>query len=299
MQLSQFSLTQQMILGLAVVMLILGLFSGGMMIDTPGKTSGSTVGVIPIQGTIQTGGTLQQSQIDPGTIRNLVQQASGDNVAAYLFEINSPGGGVVASRDLARVVESLDKPTVCVFKDVAASGAYWTAVECDHIVADAMSVTGSIGATSAYLEFSDLLEQYGVEYVNLTAGEYKDAGSQFKELEPDEREILQRQLDTVHETFIEQVADGRNMSIEEARQHATGETFLGQEAKDRGLVDELGGRDEAITYIEDELNRSVSTQRYQRSSNLNLLSLLMMRVGQGIGQSLTPSDDGPSITLEQ
>lgn len=297
MQLSQFSMTQQLILGLAIVMLFLGLFSGSMMIDSL-ETGDGTIGVIPIQGVIQTGGDLQQNQIDPGTIRNLVQQASSDNVDAYVFEINSPGGAVVASREMARVVESIDKPTVCVFNDVAASGAYWTAMECDHIVADAMTVTGSIGAKRSYLEFSDLLNDYGIEYVNLTAGEYKEAGSPFKDLKEDEQEILQNQLDAVHEAFIEQVADGRNMSIEEARQYATGRTFLGQEAYDRGLIDELGGREEAVSFIETETGQNVTTNRYAPSSRLNLLSLLSMRIGQGIGQSLTPDSEKPSIKLE-
>ena len=288
MQLSQFSLTQRIILGLALVMLVLGLFSGSMMVDTSSETSTDTIGVIPIHGPIQTGSNLQQQGVDPQSIRALVQQADRDNVDAYLFEINSPGGGVVASKGMARVVESVEKPTVCEFKDVAASGAYWTAVECDHIIADSMTVTGSIGATSAYLEFSDLLEEYGIEYVNLTAGEYKDAGSPYKDLTEDEREILQSQLDAVHDAFIEQVAEGRNISEERARSYATGQTFLGEQALERDLVDELGGREDAVAYLENRTGTDMNVDRYQRSSRLNLLSLLMMRVGQGIGQSLTP-----------
>ena len=147
----------------------------------------SKIAVIPIYGTITIGNynsLLQQSTTSSSTIINFLNQAEKDkSVKAILLEINSPGGTAVASSEIADKVSSIQKPVVAFIREVGASGAYWIASSCDKIVANPLSITGSISAISSYLEFSDLMENYGVKYEKLTSGEYKDIGSPFRSLE--------------------------------------------------------------------------------------------------------------------
>jgi protease-4 len=162
------------------------------------------VAEIRLAGMIQSGGGFSTDGTTPDGFSQLLDQARQDGSEGYLIVINSPGGSVVASKDITRAIEDLDGPVACLMKDTAASGAYWAATACDEIVADSLTLTGSIGVTSTYMEFSGLLNRLGIEYVNITAGELKDIGSPLKNMTEEERELLQSQLDTIHASFIEQ-----------------------------------------------------------------------------------------------
>ncbi len=211
---------------------------------------GNKIAVIKISGAIVSDETkipFQSTLATSSKIIEFIEDADkSDSVKGIVLEINSPGGTVVASKDVADKVKSVNKPVVALIRDVGASGAYWVATAADKIVADPMSITGSIGVISSYLEFSDLMDNYGVTYEGLKSGKYKDIGSPFKKLTGDERGILQKKLDLIHDYFISEVAANRKLSEDKTRQLATGVYFLGVEAKDLGLVDELGGKDLAI-----------------------------------------------------
>lgn len=242
-----------------------------------------TVAVLPIEGTITYGDGVQQNAVSPEEVAERIQQAKREGADAYLFELDSGGGEVVASKDLARTVEQLEKPTVCRMRSVTASGAYWVASACDMIVADSLTTTGSIGVSSAYLEVSELLNRLGVDYVNLTAGRYKDMGVPYKNVSVEERERFQDILDTVHTAFIESVAENRNLSVAQVRSAATGEVFLGREAKRLGLVDRLGGREEAEQAMKNMTGfETLKTREYAQPRTLNLLSRLSSSIGEGI-----------------
>lgn len=174
-----------------------------------------------------------------------------DSMKAVILEINSPGGTVVASEEIVNAVKELDKPTIAWIREVGASGAYWIASSADVIVADPLSITGSIGVISSYLQFSDLLREYGVGYERLVSGDYKDTGSPFKELEADERRLLQGKIDMMHEFFVNAIAENRNMTYDEVKVLSTGIFYLGKEAKELGLVDVLGGKKEAVEISEE------------------------------------------------
>ncbi len=238
------------------------------------------------------GGPLSSGGTDPKTIQSLVDQAQRDNVDAFLVELNSPGGSVVASKDVANTISRIEQPVSCLVKEVAVSGAYWVATECDYIVADSLSTVGSIGAMSTYLEFSEFMDEQGIEYVNLTAGEHKLTGSMFQELSDEEREILEGQLDTVHQEFKDQVADERNLTEDEIEDLATGETFLGTDAYEKDLIDDTGDKETSMDYLENETNKTLSVSTYARGESFNILSLLAKRVGEGIGNSLSLEIEG-------
>lgn len=249
--------------------------------------SSGDLGVVKLNGPITYDTDVRSQGIKPSTVSSMTEQAQKDGADAILYEINSPGGSVVASKHAARVVEQADVPTVCLLKEVGASGAYWIASACDHLVADSLTLTGSIGVTSTYLEFSELLNRYGVEYVNLTAGEYKDMGSQFKNLSDTEREKFEDILDTVHDEFIRSIAENRNLSESAVRDAATGEVFLGVQAQELGLVDTLGTRKDAVDVAKnmtdtDELREST----YEPPQQFDFFSLLFSSIGEGIVEGM-------------
>ncbi len=186
------------------------------------------------------------------------------SVQAVVLLINSPGGGAVASHEIVHALNELEKPSVAVIRSLGASGAYWAASATDTIFADPLSFVGSIGVTSSYLEFSGLLDMYNITYERLVSGRYKDTGTPFRELTEEERQMILDRIDKVHDFFVESVAQHRDLPLARAQELATGDIFLGQEAIDLGLVDELGDLDTAKAYLEDELNETV-TYRYVRT----------------------------------
>ena len=180
----------------------------------------------------------------------LLQQAHDDtSIEAIVLRINSPGGSAVASDEVAAMVQDIEKPVVAQIREVGASGAYWIASSSDHIIANRMSITGSIGVIGSFFDFSGLMNDYNVSYQRFVSGDRKDLGSPFREMSDDERALLQSKLDGIHEYFILAVAENRGLDIETVRPLANGEFYLGVEALQNGLVDELGGDKEVIAWL--------------------------------------------------
>lgn len=224
------------VVGAAIVGLI---FLTYFLISSTGLVS--RVGVINVRGTITSSPSFLLESITPDDMLPMIEKAEADpSVKSVLFFINSPGGSVVASREIAQAVEMMEKPTLCWMGDVAASGAYWIASSCDHIMADPLSLTGSIGVTSSYLEFSDLFEEYGITYERITSGEDKDTGTPFRELTEEEREKLQYITDEIMDYFLEDVKANRGLTGDQVDQIKTGDIFLGKDAIELGLIDSTG-----------------------------------------------------------
>lgn len=209
-----------------------------------------TIAIIPIYGPLTVYGN-DGSLFDGGSngvqdIIELIEEAEDDvTVEAIIFEINSPGGTVVASQELAAAIKSTEKPTVAWMREVAASGGYWAASACDKIVADPATITGSIGVIGSYLQFSKLMEHYGITYERLVSGEYKDTGSPYKELTPREREMMMKKIDAINAIFINAISENRNLDRKYVESLSTGEIYLGVEAYELKLVDVLGSEAQA------------------------------------------------------
>lgn len=271
------------IAGLTVLAFFLSPASGDFRSELDPESG--ELGIVQVSGAIAFGGG--QDTIGPTQVSDLTDRAVANGADVLLYEINSGGGAVVASRQTAQVVRDAPVPTVCRMKEVAASGGYWVASACDVVVADPLTLTGSIGVTSTYLEFSGLLERFGVEYVNLTSGEYKDMGSQYKNLTPEEREKFQDLLDTSHEFFVSAVAENRNMTDEEVERVANGEIILGTRAASAGLVDRVGGREVAVEAAKELSGKETLRSRtYSPPRRFDLLSLLFSKIGEGIAEGL-------------
>ena len=251
------------------------------------------VALIQIEGVIvatDPNGLFETVTTSTDTIELIEKADKNSNIKAIILEINSPGGSAVASQEIAEAVKKTNKTTVAWIREVGASGAYWIASSSDHIVANRVSITGSIGVIASYLEFPGLLERYNVSYQRLVSGKYKDMGSPLRELTDEETVIFQQTLDTIRDYFAGEVAKNRNMSKKDVDKIANGLFYLGAQAKDLGLVDELGGKDEAIRYIENREKIKAEVVEYKtEKSLLDLLSEVLSKqsftVGQGIGSS--------------
>ena len=221
---------------------------------------GNGIAIISISGVISTNGNGESFLMgDLGASSTIIIQQIKDveddpYVKGIIFEIDSPGGTVVASQEIADAVKSLDKPNYAVIREVGASGGYWVASSTDKIIASPMSITGSIGVLGSYLQFNQLFEKYGIEYERFIGGKYKDLGSPYKETTNEERELLQKKINVIHEYFIKEVAQNRKIDVSKIREIATGEFYLGSEAKEFGLIDEFGNRETAVELMKKELN---------------------------------------------
>ncbi len=261
-----------------------------------GPTGRGNIALIPIEGEITGNGAqgFGASSVSSKDIVSFIEDADENaQVEVILLEINSPGGSAVASDEIATAVKKAQKPVVAYIREAGASGAYWIASAADHVIANRMSITGSIGVLSSYLEFSGLMEKYGVGYEQLTAGERKDMGTTFKKLTAEERIILQRKLDKIHDFFIEEVAVNRKLEIPQVQKIATGEFFLGVEALEMGLVDQLGGKEEAEMFIQESYGLgSIDYVYYQHEVSFfevltGVISTFFFHVGEGMGSMLT------------
>jgi protease-4 len=249
--------------------------------------SNGNVVQIPIKGEItgDSGGYGSNVASAQELVAILEEVKKHDNVQGVILEINSPGGSAVASDEIGQAVRSLDVPTVAWIREAGASGAYWIATNSDHIVANRMSITGSIGVYGSYLEFPGLMNRYNVTYRRLVGGKYKDAGVPYRSLTEEEEMIMQAKIDKIHTEFIKEVAQNRNLSEDQVRDLATGMFYLGSEAKDLGLVDELGGKAEAVHYLEGRMGENATIVVYEKQQSLlDYLTGLADHHGYSMGQ---------------
>lgn len=203
--------------------------------------------VIYLQGAIEeTGGTWDISGIiTPRKVaRQLERAAENNSIKAVVLRVNSPGGAVAASQQIAGMVRDYKKPVVISMGDMAASGGYYISAPADGVVAHPGTMTGSIGVIFSTLNMEGLYEKIGVEMETIKSGRHKDMFS--RKFTDEERRLLQAISDEAYDQFITEVAEGRELEKEYIRELATGQLYLGTQALELGLVDRLGGIEEAI-----------------------------------------------------
>lgn len=187
-------------------------------------------------------------------VEEFEQAEKNDQIQAVVIDVDSPGGTPVAGDEIMQALLRLDKPTVAVVRDQGTSAAYWAMAGADHIIASPVSDVGSIGVTMSYLELANASETEGSRWVDLSSGEFKDAGNPERELAEEEELYFQSQVDTVHDYMVDQIARARSvLSRDELAQLADGRAYLGSRALELGLVDEVGGFEQAIRFIAAEL----------------------------------------------
>ncbi len=194
---------------------------------------------------IEIKGTILDSE---KTIEKLNKVKKNDSVKAVVLRIDSPGGGATASQEVYEEVKKLvvSKPVVVSMGTLAASGGYYIACPATKIVANASTITGSVGVLMEHVEIHELLKWAKVSAEILKSGSMKDAGSPFKNLSPEERKYFEDILNNMHLQFQRAVSDGRKISLEEVIKIADGRVFTGEQALQLKLVDQLGNLQDAI-----------------------------------------------------
>lgn len=246
------------ILLVALGALVIFIFSCGMCTLSAGLTGtsssgpafGPAVAIIRIEGVIFSGeGSVGWSTgAGSETIIGLIEQADVDpTIRAIVLRIDSPGGDAVGSDEIYHALMQVEKPIVVSMGSMAASGGYYIAMSADHVYATPHTLTGSIGVISQFIVADELLDEVGVEMVVITSGGMKDFGSPYRDMTEVEQAYWQALSDETHEGFIQIVADGRSMAVEEVRLLAEGQVFSGLQAVELGLIDEIGYLDDAIT----------------------------------------------------
>ncbi len=187
--------------------------------------------------------------LDPQpTIEKLIRFRKNEQVKAIILRIDSPGGGVGPAQEIYAEVKKTqrEKKVLVSVGSVAASGGYYIACAADQIMANPGSITGSIGVIMENVNVEDLLAKIGVRPNVVKSGKHKDIGSPLRPMTEEERKLLQGVLDSIHEQFIQAVAEGRKVPVEKIRPLADGRIFSGDQAKDMGLIDSLGNLEDAI-----------------------------------------------------
>src|SRR5215469_7672183 len=195
---------------------------------------GDKIGVVDLEGVI----------INPGpVVQQLKKFGDDDSIKAIILHVNSPGGGVAASeeiyREVKRIREQKKKRIVASIESVGASGAYYVSSAANKIYADKGSVVGSIGVIAEWVNYGELLQWAKMKSIVLKTGEFKDTGNPTRDLTPAEREYLQGMIDNMYGQFIQAVAEGRSIKVEDVKAIANGKVWTGEQALPMKLVDQL------------------------------------------------------------
>jgi protease-4 len=215
--------------------------------------------------------------------RQIDQAANDDSVKALILVVNSPGGTAAASQTIHEKLvqaKSKGKKVVILMRETAASGGYYIAAAGDKIVANSSTLTGSIGVIFQMANLEELYKKIGYQPITLKAGKYKDIGSSDRPMTDEERVILQKILDTEYNEFVQAVATGRHIDKAKALSLAEGRIYTGAQAKEAGLVDELGNMPKAIEVAKSLSN--ISDARVVEYSSLSL-DFLTSFLGGGFG----------------
>ena len=231
-----FGLLLLSLIGVAFFFLVYGMSS--VKGDKATFIAKDRIGVVPLKGVI----------LDSRPVNDALEKFSkDDSIKAIILRIDTPGGGVGPSQEIFDKVRSVrkKKTVVASMGSMATSGGYYVACAAEKIVANPGSLTGSIGVIMHFTNVEDLFKKVGLRASVIKSGKYKDAGSPFRDMTKEERELLQALIDDVHEQFVDAVSGSRTLDKEKVKEIADGRVFTGRQAVGLKLVDELGDLDHA------------------------------------------------------
>lgn len=213
--------------------------SGAGGFDAP--ASSNSVAVLSLDGTIQYDG----SACSPEGFKDLLEKAADDaNIKALVLRVNSGGGAATAGEEMAAYLrefkEKSGKPIVVSSASINASAAYEISSQADYIYVAKSTEIGAIGTAMEVRDLSGLLDMLGIDIEVIASADSKDSSYGYRPLTDEERAYYQRMINQINEMFIQNVAEGRKMSVEDVRALATGLAFTGVDAVENGLADEIG-----------------------------------------------------------
>lgn len=216
---------------------------------TTPSISKNEIAVIVAEGDIVSG-KAREGMIGSETFAEELRRArTNDKVKAIVLRVNSPGGSALASDVMWREVRlaAKQKPIIASMSHLAASGGYYIAMGCDTIVAEPSTITGSIGVFSVLFDLSSFLDKkIGITFDEVKTGEVGELVTVTRPLTSFEKSVWQKRTDKIYEGFTSKAAEGRHMDVAELRKVASGRVWTGAQAKEKGLVDVLGGFDDAV-----------------------------------------------------
>jgi protease-4 len=217
------------------------------------KVSKNKIAVIYAEGDIVSGSAT--NALGDSDLRKLAQQAAEDpDIKAVVLRVNSPGGSALAAEQMWYELERLRqiKPLIVSMGATAASGGYYISAPADAILANRMTVTGSIGVFGMFFDMGDALSnKLGITVDGVETNSHSDIGQPFRPMNRAEQQYFQNSIDNVYTTFVSRVATGRNMSYERVDAIAEGRIWSGTDARNIGLVDDIGGLVPAINIAAD------------------------------------------------
>ncbi len=272
------------IIGLAVFGLLacVGFVFLGLVVaagfDSSGPAFGDAVAIVRVEGVILSGeapaptpfGSDAGAAYSQQVIDHLKRANEDEDVKAVILYVDSPGGSAFASDEIALQIEKMDKPIIAGMGSLAASGGYYVSAPTQEIWAGPHTLTCSIGVISQFINVEDFAEEYGITTVTIKSGQFKDTGNPFREFTEEDRDLWQSIVDETYAAFVRVVADGRDMEEDAVLALADGRICTGKQAKEMGLVDELG-------YLPDVIDRAAELGgiegepriiRYQRQVGL-------------------------------
>ncbi len=246
---------------LAVIVYALGL------LISPYLSMSSQVGVVQLVGPIY-------------SFRDITQQISSVNddsrIKAMVLYVNSPGGGAYSCMEIRRYLDNMTKPNIAVIDEIGASGAYYIASAADEILAHENTVTGSIGVISIWEDYSEWLESEGIKYWVWKTGDAKDLFEPWRSPTAEENKTIETQLNRTYEILIGDIASGRqNLTVEEVREFANGSVFLGSEALELKLIDEIGDYKQAVKMVSSRIDLGAYITRDMATGDRAVLASLM------------------------
>lgn len=246
----------------------------------------------------------------PGTIKKFRKAIKDVHIKGILLRVNSPGGTVSASQELTDEIIAFKKtgrPVVVSMGDLAASGGYYVSSACDKIIAEPGTLTGSIGVIMNMMNFKGLADKVGVQPEIIKSGKFKDIANPLRPMTADEHALLQALIMDSYDMFVQAVAQGRNMKVEDVKKLADGRVYSGRQALKAGLVDRLGGYDEALDELQkicmtkfdlkeklpvkDNSSGGIFSALVESASSLTPLSARRPRQSSLLGDLLPPSMD--------
>jgi protease IV len=207
------------------------IFASGMIM--PGKSSSSSV--------------FGASTLGSDTVIKQLHEVEQDKtVKAIVLRVDSPGGSALASDLIWRETVRIEKPIVASMSDVAASGGYYISAGCDKIFAEPGTITGSIGVVGGKLAIGGLMDKIGLTTDTVTVGKNATIFSAIKPFSPAEKAAVRRLMEDTYRQFLSKTAQGRKMEVAQVEKLAGGRVYTGRQAKQNGLIDELGTLDDAV-----------------------------------------------------
>lgn len=209
--------------------------------------------------------------------RTLRELRRAEQVKGVILKIDSPGGTVAGQKDFADEIKALNemKPVYAYIEDLGASAAYWAASQAHRVYANDMAYIGSIGTYGVVMDASKMAENEGVVVHVIRAGEQKGIGTLGTKITEEHLNIFQREIDVLNEFFISAISEGRDISIEQVRQLATGQIWIGAEAIGIGLIDGIRTLDAVFSELQDEIKQS-------EDSNMSILNWRKKDDDQGV-----------------